>query len=120
MQTSIEKLKQRTQSNSASHFNSPDQKEQQQVINLHRVNVSQPHVASSLDDSATRHMQHIGASPNDSISIMSTIEQDRKKIQLLQTNLGLEKEYNRDLNTQLAAQMELIKMQNEKLLEGEH
>ena len=51
---------------------------------------------------------------------MSTIEQDRKKIQLLQTNLGLEKEYNRDLNTQLAAQMELIKMQNEKLLEGEH
>ena len=65
-------------------------------------------------------MQNIAASPNDSISIMSTIEQDRKKIQLLQTNLGLEKEYNRDLNTQLAAQMELIKMQNEKLIEGEN
>ena len=84
------------------------------------MTASQPHVATSLDDSATRHAQHAAASPNDSISIMSTIEQDRKKIQLLQTNLGLEKEYNRDLNTQLAAQMELIKMQNEKLLEGEH
>ena len=40
-------------------------------------------------------------------------------MQLLQTNLALEKEYNRDLNTQLTAQMELIKMQNEKLIEGE-
>ena len=60
------------------------------------------------------------ASPADNVSIISTLEQDRKKIQLLQSNLALEKEYNRDLNTQLTAQMELIKMQNEKLIEGEN
>ena len=59
-------------------------------------------------------------SPADNLSMMSTLDQDRKKIHLLQTNLGLEKEYNRDLNTQLTAQMELIKMQNEKLIEGEN
>lgn len=63
---------------------------------------------------------HLAASPAESISILSTMDQDRKKIQLLQTNLGLEKEYNRELNTQLTAQMELIKMQNEKLIEGEN
>lgn len=55
----------------------------------------------------------------DNLSLVSSLEQDRKKMQLLQTNLALEKEYNRDLNTQLTAQMELIKMQNEKLIEGE-
>lgn len=38
----------------------------------------------------------------------------------MQTNLALEKEYNRDLNTQLTAQMELIKTQQEKLIEGEN
>ena len=32
----------------------------------------------------------------------------------------MEKEYNRDLNTQLTAQMELIKTQQEKLIEGEN
>ena len=30
----------------------------------------------------------------DTVSVVSTLEQDRKKIQLLQTNLALEKEYN--------------------------
>ena len=38
----------------------------------------------------------------------------------MQTNLALEKEYNRDLNRQLTAQMELIKTQQEKLIEGEN
>jgi hypothetical protein len=42
-------------------------------------------------------------------SILSTMEQDRKKIQLLQQNLMLEKEYNKDLNVQLSMQMDRIK-----------
>ena len=58
--------------------------------------------------------------PHDSLSMVSLMEQDKKKIQLLQSNLTLEKEYNRDLNTQLTAQMELIKTQHEKLIEGEN
>ena len=59
-------------------------------------------------------------SPSDNVSMVSTLEQDRKKIQLLQNNLALEKEFNKDLNTQLTAQMDLIKLQNEKLIEGEN
>jgi len=39
----------------------------------------------------------------DNLSLVSNLEQDRKKMQLLHTNLALEKEYNRDLNTQLTA-----------------
>lgn len=59
-------------------------------------------------------------SPSENVSLVSNLEQDRKKIQLLQNNLALEKEFNKDLNNQLTSQMDLIKMQNEKLIEGEN
>ena len=69
------------------------------------------------------HKESVGNTSNvtlENVSIASQLDQDRKKIQLLHQNLSLEKEYNKDLNTQLTAQMELIKLQNEKLIEGEN
>jgi len=50
-------------------------------------------------------------------SIVSQMEQDKKKIQLLQQDLLIEKEYNQELNQQLQVQMEQIRDQNEKQMD---
>lgn len=52
-----------------------------------------------MDSSVRQTNNQSVTSAVDNLSMLSTLEQDRKKIQLLQTNLTLEKDYNRDLNT---------------------